>query len=172
MVNESGKLQKIGEMRRKRQALPQARCEEILRCGSAGVLAVLGYEGYPYAVPLSYVWHNGTVYFHSALQGHKLEAVRRCSKASFCVIGADEVKPQSFTTYYRSVIVFGQVRILESGPEEQAAIQALAAKYAPNSTESERRQEIQAERGRFCILALTPELVTGKEAIEFVRGEA
>ena len=61
MVNESGKLKKIGEMRRKRQALPQARCEEILRCGSAGVLAVLGYEGYPYAVPLSYVWHKRSV---------------------------------------------------------------------------------------------------------------
>ena len=49
-------------------------CEEVLGRGTAGVLAVAGDEGYPYAVPLSYVYDaaHSAVYFHSALCGHKL----------------------------------------------------------------------------------------------------
>ena len=99
-------------MRRNKQALSPAQCEAVLTRGSSGVLAVSGDDGYPYAVPLSYVYAGGRLYFHCAASGHKLDAVRRCSKASFCVIDQDRVVPEEYTTYFRSVIVFGQVREL------------------------------------------------------------
>ena len=98
------------EMRRKKQQLAPERVEEILSRRTAGTLAVLGDEGYPYAVPLSYVYHNGRIYFHCAKAGHKLDAIRGCDKVSFCVIDQDEIVSAEFTTYFRSVIVFGRAR--------------------------------------------------------------
>ena len=103
----------LPEMRRKAQQLPPAEAEAILRAGSSGVLALAGAEGYPYALPISYVYHEGRLYFHCALTGHKLDAVARCPKASFCVIAQDDVVPALYTTRYRSVIAFGTIRKLE-----------------------------------------------------------
>lgn len=80
-------------MRRHRQQLSQWDCAAILSRGTSGVLAVAGDGGYPYAVPLSYVYQEGTLFFHCAKAGHKLDALRRCSKASFCVIDQDQVVP-------------------------------------------------------------------------------
>ena len=79
------------EMRRKRQQLSPAECEEILRRGTSGVLAAEGDGGYPYAVPLSYIYEDGRLYFHCAKAGHKLDAVRRNKKVSFCVIDRDTI---------------------------------------------------------------------------------
>jgi len=85
---------------------------KILQSATSGVLAVCGDDGYPYAVPLSYVYADGKIYFHSALQGHKIDAIRSNPKVSFCVIDKDDIQPQEFTTYFRSVIVFGKARII------------------------------------------------------------
>ena len=73
------------EMRRKKQQLSESECSNIFARGTSGVLAILGDEGYPYAVPLSYVYDDHKIYFHSAKAGHKIDAIRSCSKASFCV---------------------------------------------------------------------------------------
>ena len=85
-------------------------CEAVLSRGSHGVLALAGDEGYPYAVPISYVYEGGKLYFHCAKSGHKLDAIARCPKASFCVVDQDQVVPQEYTTYFRSVIAFGTIR--------------------------------------------------------------
>ena len=105
-------------MRRHRQQLSQGDCAAILSRGTSGVLAVAGDGGYPYAVPLSYVYQEGTLFFHCAKAGHKLDALRRCSKASFCVIDQDQVVPPEYTTYFRSVIAFGQVWELTVAEEQ------------------------------------------------------
>lgn len=68
------------EMRRKRQLLTDSECEDILNNGTSGVLAVSGDNGYPYTVPLSYVYDNNRIYFHSANEGHKIDAVKRNPK--------------------------------------------------------------------------------------------
>ena len=87
-------------------------CVEVLRKGTSGVLAVSGDDGYPYAVPLSYVYDDGRLFFHCAPSGHKLDAIAGNEKASFCVIDQDHVVPEEYTTYYRSVIAFGRARVL------------------------------------------------------------
>ena len=151
------------EMRRKRQALTQDQCQAILEQGSCGVLALSGDEGYPYAVPLSYLYHQGKLYFHCAKSGHKLDALRREPKASFCVVAQDQVAPLEYTTLYRSVIVFGRLRELEDDKEKRAAIEALALKYAPQDTPAHREEAIQRDWGPLCVLELTPEHVSGKQ---------
>jgi len=77
-------------MRRFRQQLTNEQCIEILKQATSGVLAVLGDDNYPYAVPLSHVYADGHLYFHSALQGHKVDAIRAHEKCSFCVIAKDQ----------------------------------------------------------------------------------
>ena len=157
------------EMRRSRQQLPAAECEALLRQGTSGVLALAGDDGYPYAVPLSYVFAEGRLFFHCAPAGHKLDAVRRCDKASFCVIGQDRVAPLEYTTHYRSVIAFGRIRILTGETERRAAIEALALKYAPEDTAARREAEIRRYWPELCLLELTVEHLTGKECIELTR---
>ena len=156
-------------MRRKKQLLSQEETAAVLARGSSGVLALAGENGYPYAVPLSYVYDGGRLYFHCARSGHKLDAIRRCEKASFCVIDQDQIVPEEYTSYFRSVIAFGRARILEDEGEKRAAIEKLALKYAPDSTVEDRKQVIQKEWEPLCMLEMELDHVTGKEAIELVQ---
>lgn len=153
-------------MRRNRQQLSEEECIEILRAGSSGVLALSGTDGYPYAVPLSYLWQDGKVYFHCANAGQKLEAIRHCDKASFCVIGQDQVVPKEYTTYYRSVILFGRLRVLEDPAEVRTAITALAHKYYPTDSAAHRDDLIQKEWPALCVVEMTVDRMTGKQARE------
>lgn len=157
------------ELRRKKQLLSQEETTAILMRGTSGVLALSGDDGYPYAVPISYVYDGGKLYFHCAKSGHKLDAVRRSEKASFCVIAQDQIVPEEYTTYFRSVIAFGRIRVLEEDEEKRAAIEKLALKYAPNGTREGRAHEIQREWTSLCVLELSIEHITGKEAIELAR---
>lgn len=156
-------------MRRSRQALSVEECERILHDATSGVLALSGDGGYPYAVPLSYVYEDGKIYFHCAKAGHKLDAVRREEKASFCVIGQDRIVPEKFTTFFTSVIVFGRIRILEEEGSIRSAARKLAVKYAPQETEEAVQKEINKEYPALCMLELTIEHMSGKECIELVR---
>ena len=154
------------EMRRKKQALTPEECATILEQGTAGVLALLGDNGYPYAVPLSYVFEEDHLYFHCAKAGHKLDAIRQNNRASFCVVGQDQIVPEEYTTYFKSVIVFGTIRILEDASEKRTAIEELAAKYAPDDTTEHRSQMIDQDWSPLCMLEMMIEHMTGKEAIE------
>ena len=157
------------EMRRHKQLLSAEETAAVLNRGTSGVLALSGEDGYPYAVPLSYVFDGEKLYFHSAKAGHKLEALRRCPKASFCVIGQDQVVPEEYTSYYRSVIAFGTVRILEDDDEIRRAIEALSVKYAPEDTPAGRDRVIDRAWDRLCILELTVDHMSGKQALELVK---
>ena len=155
------------EMRRKKQVLSKEECELVLERGTSGVLAVLGEGGYPYAVPLSYVYADGKIVFHCAKQGHKLDAIAKNDKVSFCVVDLDDIQPERYTTYFRSVIAFGRARVLEE-EEKRAAIEALAAKYTPDDPEG-RKQEIEREYRALCVVAIEIDHLSGKEAIDLVR---
>lgn len=157
------------ELRRKKQALSKDDCTAILNRGTSGVLALSGDDGYPYAVPISYVYDGENLYFHCAKSGHKLDAICRNSKASFCVIYQDQIVPEEYTTYFRSVIVFGKIRVLEDDREKQAAIEKLARKYAPDDTMENRQAAIKKEWKPLCTLKMIPAHISGKEAIELAR---
>ncbi len=156
------------EMRRFKQLLPQSDCLSILEQGTSGVLAVTGDQGWPYAVPLSYVYQDGKLYFHCARSGYKLDAIRANDRVSFCVVGQDQVVPEEYTTYFRSVILFGRARILEDPTEIRRAIELLAAKYSPLLPEG-RAREIDRSLPRLCMVEITVDHMTGKEARELAQ---
>ncbi len=153
------------EMRRSKQQLSPDEAVDILERNTAGVLAVSGDDGYPYAVPLSYVYADGKIYFHSALAGHKIDALEASDKVSFCVVDADDVVPSEYTTYYRSVIAFGRARILRDEQEKMAALRMLGEKYNPGQPEA-LAAEIAHGFARLHMIELTIEHLTGKQAKE------
>ena len=155
-------------MRRSRQQLNEERSIDILRRCTSGTLALLGDNGYPYAVPLSYVYSEGSIYFHSALTGHKIDAIRKEEKASFCVISADEVHGDEYTTYFESVIAFGRIHIIEDDNEKLTMARMLGNRYNPHSDEA-LEQELAKGFSRMLMLRFDIEHMTGKEAIERVR---
>lgn len=157
------------KMRRHRQALTEAQCLAVLARGTSGVLAVSGDGGYPYAVPLSYVYADGKLYFHCAPEGHKLDAIAREQKVSFCVIDQDAVVPEEYTTYFRSVIAFGTARVLPQ-EEKRRALELLAAKYSPEQREG-RQREIDRLFAQVCMVELTIQHLSGKQAKELMTRE-
>ena len=180
-------------MRRKRQQLSEDESIGILQQATAGTLALLGDNDYPYALPISYVYADGKLYFHSALEGHKVDSIRKCDKAaiereqndacissaereqarpgvkaSFCVIAQDDIQPKKYTTYYRSVIAFGRIHIIEDENEKLATARLLGNKYNPNDEES-LQKELEHGFARMLMIRFDIEHLTGKAAIELVR---
>jgi nitroimidazol reductase NimA-like FMN-containing flavoprotein (pyridoxamine 5'-phosphate oxidase superfamily) len=158
-------------MRRNRQQLSSEECERILGRCTSGVLALTGDGGYPYAVPLSYVYADGAIIFHSAVEGHKVDAIRRDNRCSFCVIEQDEIKPAEFTTYFRSVIVFGRIHILEDTDEKLQALRLLGRRYSPND-EPGLQHEIDKSLDHVLLLRLDIKHLSGKQAIELVQARS
>ena len=154
-------------MRRKRQELAQEESITILQKATSGTLALLGDNGYPYAVPISYVYHEGKLYFHSAVEGHKVDAIRQCDKASFCVIEQDEVHPERYTTFFRSVIAFGKIHIIEDEAEKLQMARMLGNRYNPNQDEA-LQKELENGLARMLMIRFDIEHLTGKEAKELM----
>ena len=149
------------EIRRKKQLLPEETAIEMLQRNTSGTLALLGDDDYPYAVPLSFIYLNGKLYFHSAKNGHKIDAVRNYEKASFCVIDRDQIEPEKFTTHYRSVIAFGKVRLIEEVEEMRSIATALAMKYSGDFAE-QIPNEFKAYVNNLVIIEMTIEHMTAK----------
>ena len=155
------------EMRRFRQQLSDEETAAILKNGKTGILGVNGDGGYPYTVPVNYVYSGGKIYFHGAKAGHKFDAMKANDKVSFCVIDKDDVVAEELTTYFRSVIAFGRVRILDDESEIIEAARILGLKYynVPEAVD----REILRDLARLCCFEITVEHLTGKESIELVR---
>ena len=153
-------------MRRFRQALSKDVCEDILRRGTSGVLALCGEDG-PYAVPMSYVWCNGKIIFHCARQGHKLDCIRYDERCSFCVTDQDEVVSERFTTHFRSASAFGRIRVVEDVEEMRTLTAVLGEKYNPGHP-AELAAEIDGALSRLCVLVMDVNRLTGKEARELM----
>ena len=158
------------EMRRNKQLLSQEAAEKILREGEFGVLALSGDDGYPYAVPINYAVEGNKIYFHSAKTGHKLDAIKRNDKVSFCVVDRHEVIAEEFTTYFSSVIAFGRIRIVEDNdaPDKLRGLELLADKYSSTASPERRAKEL-GRLSAVVIPVMTIEHLTGKAARELVK---
>lgn len=156
-------------MRRFQQQLSHKQAMEVLERGTSGVLSLFGDDGYPYGVPLSYALHGNKLYFHCAQEGHKLDAVRREQKASFCVIDQDQIVPEEYTTLFRSVIVFGKVRILEEPGKKKDAALLLARKYAPEDSSVHQEKTVAENWNSLCMLELDIQHMTGKASKKLIQ---
>lgn len=155
-------------MRRTKQELLREETEKIFEKTSTGVLAVLGDNGYPYAVPLNFVYSNGAIYFHCAREGHKIDAIKANDKVSFTVVAKDAVAAEKFATDYYSAIVFGRAEILTEREDMINALRVFNMKYSPQF-QAEGEREIMKDIDRVCIVKIEIEHITGKAAIQGIR---
>lgn len=156
-------------MRRFKQELPYDECLHILQKNHSGTLALCDKESYPYALPLSYVYDENCIYFHSAKEGHKIDILQKNPKVSFCIIGQDVIQPLEYTTYFKSVIVFGYIEILEENESKIIPLKELGSKYAPDNTEEALEKEIQTGINDLVILKMNIVKITGKQAVELIK---
>ena len=150
------------DMRRKDRRLSDEESAALLARGEYGVMATVDARGRPYGVPLSYLWRDGLVYLHSALQGYKIDNIRANSAVSFTVVGRTQpVYEKNFTTWYESVMVFGQVAEIADPEKKYAILYALAEKYLPDHLDKA-EEDIKRSLARTVVYAITPERITGK----------
>lgn len=157
-------------MRRSKQQLAKEECEEILVREKTGVLAVLGDGGYPYTVPINYYYTDDKIYLHCAKTGHKLDAIKKEQRVSFCVIDRDDILQEKFTTLFKSVVAFGKAEILEDESEMRKAVTAFAEKYCPDFLDRI-PSEVERELGILCMIKINIEHMTGKQGKELLKEE-
>ena len=151
-------------MRRFKQALPEETCFRILENAYRGFLSVNGDGGYPYSVPVNFVFEDGKLYFHCAREGHKLDAIRACNKACFTVLDEPEKEPGDWWYHVNSVICFGRVGIVADERERMDRLRSLAGKYFPAGYDTE--TDILRNGPRAVVLEFTIEHVSGKAVRE------
>ena len=148
-------------MRRKDRQMNGEETAEILKNGEYGIFSSVGEDGYPYGVPVNYIFYNGRIYFHCAAKvGKKLDNLKFSDKACFTVVAQAEVLPQELSTRYQSARVFGRARRLERGKEE--ILRALCARFAPEYPEV-MEKSLKNQLAVTDIVELVPEHMTGKK---------
>ena len=126
---------KIRPVRRTDREISLHEAQELLSRGEYGVLSTVGKDGQSYGVPLSYAYRNNCLYFHCAIDGHKLENIEGNPRVSFCVVGNTRVLPDKFATEYESTVVFGDASEVH-GAERHSALVWLLEKYSPGYIEA------------------------------------
>lgn len=150
------------EMRRFKQALSQEECIEVLKDEPRGVLSLIGDDGYPYGIPMDhwYCEEDGKIYFHCAKEGHKLDAIKACGKASYCVYDQGYRKDGEWALNIRSVVIFGQIRVLEDADKVKDICTNLCRKFTDDAAYLE--HELTYSLPNVLCLELCPEHMTGK----------
>ena len=147
-------------MRRKDKALQNDAALHLLRDCEYGILSTADGEGQPYGVPLNYVLMDKCIYFHCALEGHKLDNILANDKVSFCVVGRTNVLPVEFSTEFESVIAFGEASVVEGDKRYQALV-GLLEKYSPEFLD-EGRKYIEKLDSRTKVVKIDIHSMTGK----------
>ncbi len=151
------------ELRRINQSLTKEDCIRILNTCSTGIMAVLGDNNYPYAVPLNYVYNDNKIFIHCAKKGHKIDAIMKNNNVSFCVVEKDTVIPEKFATDYSSVIAFGKATFIDDERIMRKALEHLNEKYSPNY-EDEGKKEIDDAINSVLIIQIEIEHLSGKKS--------
>ena len=153
-------------IRKKKNELSTEDTKQILREARRGVLAVNGEDGYPYAIPINFIYDEtaGRIYFHSSRTGYKLDAIKVCDKVCFTAYGTEIVREEAWAPYMRSAVVFGRCRLLESTPETMALLKRFAMKYYPDETLADQAIIEGGRAVRMCEIEI--EHLSGKEVQE------
>lgn len=155
-------------MRRKEKEIGTDAAKELLRNSRRGVLAVNGDDGYPYAIPINYLYVEDEgaqkIIFHGAKAGHKADSLRASDKVCFTVFGNERTGEEAWAPFVQSVVVFGRCRLLESWEDALKILKKLAMKYYPDEKTADR--EIASSGNAVQLFEIEIEHLSGKEIQE------
>jgi hypothetical protein len=149
------------DIRRSDRALTEEQAREILARAEHGVLATVGADGWPYAVPVNHVLAGDVLYIHCAAEGHKLENIADEERVSFCAVASARVLPETLSTLYESAVVFGRAAVVTDPAEKLRALELLAVRFCGAVT-AEAEKEIATLAGRTTVVRIRIERITGK----------
>ena len=151
-------------MRRFKQQISEEECIRILQEEKRGILSMHGEDGYPYGIPMNH-WYNpenGKLYFHCAKTGHKLDAIRKNDKVSYCVYDQGFRKDGNWALNIRSVVVFCRARIVDDAEDDLRRRIAVGLCRKFTDDEAFLQKELVNAMPRAAFLELTPDHMTGK----------
>ena len=153
-------------MRRKKNEISPEAAKQLLQHARRGVLAVNGDDGYPYAIPINYLYDEAhqKIYFHGARAGHKVDALRTSDKVCFTVYGNETVREEAWAPYMQSTVVFGRCRLVEAGNRADVLLKRFAMKYYPDEQLAD--EEIALAGKAVQLFAIEIEHLSGKEVQE------
>ena len=154
------------ELVRKNKQLSEEECIKLLTEETRGVLSVLGDDDYPYGMPMNH-WYNpedGKLYFHCGNIGHRLEALRKHNKVSFCVYDSGIKEDDHWAYKVKSVIVFGKIEIIDDMDRIIDVTTKLSYKFIQDDEYI--KGEIESSAHRTLLLCLDMEHICGKLVTE------
>lgn len=147
-------------IRRRDREVSEQDARQILARAEYGVLATLGDDGWPYAVPVNHVVEGNVLYLHCALEGHKLDNIAHEKRVSYCAVASAQVLPSRLSTLYESAVVFGRAVRVTDPIEKEQALRMLATRFYGSSEQSE--QELRKSGPQAAVLRIEIERITGK----------
>lgn len=148
------------KMRRYKQQIPEDECINLLKREKRGVLAVLGDDDYPYTVAMNHVYLDGKLYFHCAREGHKIDAIEKCDKVSYCVMDEGVKIDDNWWYTFKNVVVFGRMSKVTDDKLIETVLYSIGDTF--NVTEEFMDEEMKLFRDRVLILELDIEHISGK----------
>lgn len=153
-------------LRRTTKAIPLEEAKKLLKTERRGVFAVIGDEGYPYAVPVDFLYDEAEekIYFHGSAAGHKADSLKKNDKVCFTVYGNETIGEEEWAPYVQSVVVFGRCRLVADRDEVIAHVRGFAMKYFPSAEEME--EELSRSKAVVQLYEITIEHLCGKQIQE------
>lgn len=148
------------KLRRKDRAISKEKAKTLLENAEYGILSVASDKGEPYGVPLNFCIIDNRIYFHSAIEGHKINCIEQNKSVSFCVVGKTEILPDKFSTAYESVVVFGEATEVFN-ESKQIALEGLVRKYSSNFI-AKGIKYIDASKEKTRVFKIDIKKITGK----------
>lgn len=156
----------------KRNCTDQQKIETFLVQERTGVLGIIS-GNFPYAVPVNYVWYNGSVYFHGMGSGKKEELLSQNPHVCFTIYKehgtVTDPVPCHADTAYMSVMIFGKAEKVTDYEEAAAALQKVLDKFMPKyythpltSTLIEKYRSAMDQKA-VSVYRITPQEMTAKE---------
>ncbi len=150
------------EMYKKDRQMNREEAEKLFAQGNHGILAVNGDNGYPYAVPVNYVYENGKIYIHSAKYGYKIDAIQKNDKVCFTAILNTRIEQKMVTAAYQSVVATGKIRLIENETEKRAHLEQFIYKLTPDFIEGGMKF-LNGAIGKTALLCIDVEELKGKQ---------
>lgn len=151
-------------MRRSKQELTQEECVQILKVQPRGFLSLIIEKDYPYSIPMNYVYDRNKIIFHSAMEGQMFDSIKKHDKVSFTVINDGKQEENEWWYVFKSVILFGRIKVVENEEERIRKLTLLGNKYFPS--EEYTQNEIKKSLKRTLVLEIDIEHMTGKIVTE------
>lgn len=154
------------KIRKKKNEIDIESAKTLLQSSRRGILAVNGDNGYPYAIPVNYIYDNDAqrIYFHGARAGHKVDALCACDKVCFTVYGNETVREEEWAPFMQSVVVFGRCHLMKASLEATERLKQFAMKYYPNEQLVD--EEIAHAGKAVQVFEIVIEHISGKEIQE------